>query len=192
MERLLLAALLLASLILQVTRSDPAPQRVLAAYDGGWSPSAPPTPPVPPVPPMPPMPPMPPHWHGFVHDFDVDVDVDLDLDLHRLRFLDHLSLAQVVSRELAAGEQDTCPSGSVCSFECEGGGCKVDCESGSVCSVTCDGGRCHNACGDGAVCSLECDGDDCTSACGDGALCHVEDGDGRERVVHRRRHPRRS
>jgi hypothetical protein len=178
MERLLLAALLLASLVIQVTRADPAPTSYMAERPTYMRP----LPPLPPMPPPPPAPPPPPHWRGFVHDLDFDIDVDLD----RLHFLEHLSLERVVARELDAGEQETCPSGSVCSFDCDGGGCKVDCESGSVCAVTCDGGRCHNACGDGAVCSLECDGEDCTSSCGDGALCHVEDGDGHDRVQHRR------
>ena len=107
--------------------------------------------------------------------------------------LDHLSLDRVVSIDLDAGEQATCPSGSVCSLGCDGGGCKVDCESGSVCAVSCDGGRCHNACGAGAVCSLDCEGKDCTSTCGDGAICHTSDGDGHDRVQRKRpRTPRPS
>ncbi len=174
MERLVLAGLLLASLIVQSTRSDTAPAAASADGPPGsaiWM--------VPPMPPMPPMPPHPPRWHGFAPDIDIDFD-------HDLAFLERLSLERVVSRELAEGEQATCPTGSVCSFECAGGGCKVDCERGSVCAVSCDGGRCHNTCADGAVCSLECDGDDCTSTCGDGAVCHVSDADGKDRTEHRR------
>ena len=178
MERIVLAALLLASLIVQVTRSDPAPAAASVAptasmAQADWTP--------PPMPPMPPMPPGP-HWFGLLRGLDVDVDLDRDL-----AFLDHLSLDRVVSRELGAGDQATCPTGSVCSFDCDGGGCKVDCDSGSVCAVSCDGGRCHNACGDGAVCSLDCQGNDCTSTCGDGAVCHAGDGRGHDHTQLRHR-----
>ena len=182
MERLVLAGLLLASLIVQTTRNDARP----AAADQGppaWAAPMAPMAPMPPPPPPPPMPP--PSWLGVMHGPGFDFDVDVDLD--------HLSLGRVISRELAAGEQETCPGGTVCSFACKGGGCKVDCDGGSVCAVSCAGGRCHNACGEGAVCSLACDGGDCSSTCGEGAICHVADEHGADHVQrHRHHHGHRS
>jgi hypothetical protein len=171
MERIVLAVILLASIIAVNTQSAPAAG--VAAQCPAVEDHVVHVAPMPPIPPVPPMPPVMMYGHGHGPDFDFDFDFDFDID-------------QAISRELAAGEKATCPSGSACEYSCDDGKCDVTCESGSACSFDCDGGACHQACASGAACEFECDGPACKSTCAPGSVCSITDASGRTTTrIHR-------